>query len=122
MTRRIAVIDWPTYSDKVLSNGAIDVGELLSNAEARWTLTEDPGSDEFTFSPDQPGYYVVVVFSDANTFNDELVFKVTSAVAGKPSVSISVDKTSVAIGDYIKVSASMNTDVPVKNYQNLCYS
>ncbi|HDL89490.1 MAG TPA: hypothetical protein ENG14_01130, partial [Thermodesulforhabdus norvegica] len=111
-TRRIVVIKWTDYQE-VDGN----IGKLLDNAETYWTLSEDAGDATYTFSPEEPGYYYVVVYGSApnvaTTINDDLVFRAKAAVAGKPSVSINVDKSKVAIGDYVKVEASMSTDVPV---------
>ncbi len=116
-TRRIAVIDWVTYNDTVKSGNQINVAELLDEAEQVWTLPEDAGSwtgDEARmFTPTEAGYYVVVVFVNDTTFNDSLVFKAVPTVAGKPSVSISVDKSVIAIGDCIKVKATMSSDYEV---------
>jgi hypothetical protein len=57
----------------------------------------------------------VVAFDAANPskFNDSLRFWVESVTIGKPTVSISVDRSVVAQGDYVKVKASMSTDIAV---------
>ncbi len=107
-TRRVAVIDWATYNSDVRG----DIPTLLSKADAVWTLGDGPASDTYTFTPDEPGYYLAIAFN-STSIGKVLGFRVVPAVSGKPTVSISVDKSSVAIGDYVKVEASMSTDVPV---------
>jgi len=109
-TRRVAVIDWATYNADVRG----DISTLLSKADAVWTLSEGPASDSYTFTPDEPGYYLAIAFNSTD-IGEVLGFRVVPAVSGKPTVSISVDKSSVAIGDYVKVEASMSTDVAVSN-------
>ncbi|MEM0332042.1 MAG: hypothetical protein QXO73_03580, partial [Archaeoglobaceae archaeon] len=108
--RRIVIVHWTDYKDLVDNNGNLNTAGLLDKAKFVKALPEDGGSDSWSYTPDMPGYYVVVAYVDANTYDDRLVFRVVPTVVGKPTVSISVDRSVVAQGDYIKVKASMTTD------------
>ncbi|WP_086975793.1 PGF-CTERM sorting domain-containing protein [Archaeoglobus fulgidus] len=112
-TRRIAVVSWADYRN-IRSGATIDVATLLDKSKMTISLPEDGGSNSWDFTPTEPGYYVVVAFVDDTNFSDVLVFRATPTAAEKPTVSISVSKSVVALGDYIKVGASMSTDQAVK--------
>ena len=117
-TRRIVVVAYADYKDiKDLTKTEIDVAKLLDKSKRTIALPEEGGSGSWEFSPAEPGYYVVVAFLNKTIFNDSLVFLAESPVAGKPTVSISVDRSVVAIGDAVKVKASMSTDVPAERVQ-----
>ncbi|MET1124708.1 MAG: hypothetical protein ABWW66_05525, partial [Archaeoglobaceae archaeon] len=115
VTRYFAVVPWTKYKEIRDSTGITSVADVLDKAEFYDTLPEDAGNKVYELSFTEPGVYVLVFVnaSDPSQFWDEAAFVVEPAVAGKPTVSISVDRGTVAIGDYIKVKASMSTNVPV---------
>jgi hypothetical protein len=111
-TRYITILKWSDYKDLKVGN-EINVAGVLDKAVLIKALPEDGGSDSWTYTASDPGYYVVVAFVNSRTFDDSLAFLVESVAIGKPTVSISVDRGVVAWGDYVKVKASMSTDQPV---------
>lgn len=117
-TRRIVVVAYADYRDiknLTLTPMEIDVAKLLDKSKKTIALPEEGGSGSWEFSPAEPGYYIVVAFVNNTTFDDRLVFLAEPPVAGKPTVSISVDRSVVAIGDAVKVKASLSTDTPVSS-------
>ncbi|MCX8152073.1 MAG: hypothetical protein N3D19_03400, partial [Archaeoglobaceae archaeon] len=109
-TRRIAVI---TYEDFVAVGE--DVARILDKAKRIIALPEAGGSDSWTFAPDAPGYYYVLMTGN-ETFRvarERLLFRAEPPVPGVPTVSISVDRSVVVVGDYVNVKASMSSDVAV---------
>ncbi|MEM2070834.1 MAG: hypothetical protein QXE86_05495, partial [Archaeoglobaceae archaeon] len=117
--RYIGIYDWTTYTTKVNVSGTFSVANASSSSNYKWfkALPEDSGSETWSISTSEyqmtPEYYVVVAFNSTGTYIDSLVFRVVGVVVGKPTVSISVDRTVVAIGDSVRVKASMSSDVPV---------
>jgi len=111
-TRYITIVKWSDYKD-LKTGGTINVPGVLDKAVMIKALPEDGGSDSWTYTATEPGYYVVVAFLNSSLFNDSLAFLVESVAIGRPTVSISVDRSVVAQGDFVKVSASMSTDVSV---------
>uniref|UniRef100_A0A7C3MAD3 PGF-CTERM sorting domain-containing protein n=1 Tax=Archaeoglobus fulgidus TaxID=2234 RepID=A0A7C3MAD3_ARCFL len=115
-TRYVAILKWADYRD-IIEDGFVNTARLFDKAVLLDTLLEDGGSRTWSYTPAEPGLYIVVIFNllrDGNVeYGDQVRFMVEGVVVGKPSVSIRVDRQIIAHGDYVRVSASMNTDRPV---------
>ncbi|WP_202320781.1 PGF-CTERM sorting domain-containing protein [Archaeoglobus neptunius] len=115
-SRFIVILDNETFKNDVLSGSTIQTNKALSNSKWSDIIPEAGKTTPYTIDTVEnklyPADYVVLVFNDSSHFTF-VGFTVESTTAEKPYVSISVDKSSVAIGDYIKVKATLSTTADV---------